>query len=438
VIQRGESLASLLYLAALYAAIRAAEGPRAGLWTALSIAASALAMGTKEVAVTIPLLVALYDRTFLYGSFREMLRRRGALYAGLAATMVIPFVLVARVPGGEATGFVQGVASLSPGRYALTQCAIVVHYLRLALVPWPLVIDYRWPPAVSFGEVAPQAILLALLLAATLAALRRWSPIGFLGAAFFAILAPTSSFLPIADLAFEHRMYLPLAAVVLLAVLAVDRLLGRRAPDWARAAAVGAVAIALGLATVRRNEDYRSALSIWTDTAEKRPANARAQFNLGVALEQAGRADEALARYAEAVRLAPDYPDARVNLGLALVRQKRVEEGIVHYRRAVELQPDHAVAWFDLGMALAEVGRNPEALSAFDKAIALRPAYADAHNQRGTVFFATGRIEEARAEFEAAVAARPDFAEAQYNLGLALYRLGRKEEAERRFRRPCA
>lgn len=443
IVQRGESLASLFYLLTLYAVIRSAESRHSWPWNAAAIVACALGMGTKEIAATAPIVVALYDRIFLAGSVREMLRKRGLLYAALAATMVLPFLLVARVPGGESTGFIEGVARITPGSYALTQCAVLVHYLRLVLWPAPLVLDYGWRPAGSLGEVAGQAAILVGLLIGTLWALRRRHPVGFVGAFFFLVLAPTSSIIPIADPAFEHRMYLPLAAAVVLLVLGGDRLLegfeprgsgGSGASHLVRGLALAAVALGLGSLTARRNLDYRTPLSIWSDIVAKRPLNQRAQFNLGYALELLGRADESLEHYREAVRLAPDYPDARVNLGLALVRKGQIEEGIEHYRRALELKKDWPVVHYDLGIALKLLGKHEEALASLLESLRLQPQSADAHNETGSVLFSLRRETEAAAHFREALRIRPGFAEAQYNLGLSLYRLGQMEEAQVRYR----
>src|SRR5207253_1658209 len=106
----------------------------------------------------------------------------------------------------------------TPWSYLRTQAAVVVHYLRLAIVPSPLVFDYGWPQARSLAEVVPQAACLLALAVLTVVALWRRHPLGFLGAWFFIILAPTSSVLPITtEVASEHRMYLPSAAVIVLA-----------------------------------------------------------------------------------------------------------------------------------------------------------------------------------------------------------------------------
>ena len=256
-------------------------------------------------------------------------------------------------------------------------------------------------------------------------ALHRQRPLGFLGAWFFLILSPTSSIMPIADVAFEHRMYLPLAAVVALVVIGGHEFLRavlRRlvAPDHLRrplevGLLVAAVA-ALGYTTVRRNEDYRSDYSIWSDTVAKRPMNPRAHYNLGIAVDQQGKIEEAIAHFSEALRLSPDHVDAHINLGAALFSQGRITEATTHFAEAVRLKPNYAVAHNNLGAALVRQGQMKEAALHFSEAVRLKPSYPEAHDNLGTALYAQGQIKEAIAHFSEAVRLKPDFTAALKNL----------------------
>src|SRR5262249_10459492 len=223
IIQRAESLMGLFYLLTLYCAIRGFASSNRGWWFVVSIGACALGMATKEVMVTAPIMVALYDRMFVSSSFLDMLRRRYGLYAGLAASWLIIPVLLATSRVSESTGPTTG---LTPSLYLATELGVVVHYLRLAVWPSPLVLDYTWRLPQTVGQVLPSAAGILALVAGSALAFRRFPLVAFWGAWFFVILAPTSSILPIADLAFEHRMYLPLAAVVVLVVVGAHEAIG--------------------------------------------------------------------------------------------------------------------------------------------------------------------------------------------------------------------
>ena len=341
--QRAESLMGLWYLLTLYGAIRGWEGPHPARWHAAAIASCALGMGTKEVMASAPIIVLLHERAFVGGSVRECLRRRRWFYAGLATTWLLLAVLIAASPRMGSTGL--GNPRLpGPFRYGLTQCGVILHYLRLALWPRPLVFDYGWPAAVPSPALLPSVLLIGALIALTAWGLWRRHPLGFLGAWIVLILAPTSSLLPIKDAAFEHRMYLPLMAVITLLVVAAELLIRRLASlTRQRVVAMGLAAcavIGLGTATIVRQHAYRSALALWRDTVAKRPMNARAHNNLGVALSRAGRFDDAATHWFTSLALDPTQADAHYNLGRLYAQQGRFAAAVPQFRQAVRLRPN--------------------------------------------------------------------------------------------------
>lgn len=338
VVQRAESLMGFLYLFTLYSFIRGceSEGRRRSAWHGVSILTCFLGMGTKEVMVSAPLIVLLYDRVFLSGSFRAAWQRNGKVYAGLAVTWVLLGYLVLSAGGNrgsEAIGFGIGVKWWD---YVLTQFPAICHYLRLCFWPHPLVFDYGpyWVNRAS--SVWPQILVVALLAGATLWALARRPELGLLGFWFFAVLAPTSLVPGSAQMMVEHRMYLALAPVVILAALAVHRWLGRAAPALCAAAAA-----ALFVVTWQRNETYRSSERIWSDTVAQRPNNQRARLNLGnVLMTEPGRLYDAIVQYEEAVRLKPDSAEAHFLLANALhLAPGRMDDAIREMDEAIRLKP---------------------------------------------------------------------------------------------------
>ena len=425
--QRCESLMGLFYLLTLYGFIRGVEGSgSAGAspskWFCLSVAACFLGMASKEVMVTAPLMVLLYDRTFVSGSFREAWNRHWRLYLGLASSWLLLGWLMAGLHNRGA-GYGLGISWWG---YVLAECRAVVQYLRLAIWPNRLVFDYGFHvPMKNVVAVAPFALILVILAIGVLFTLKRHPPIGFVGAWFFVILAPTSSVVPIVGSPIaEHRMYLPLAAVVTMAVLAGYAWIGRRSLRM-----FFVVAFVLVLVTIQRNQDYQSELSIWQDTVQKDPRNARAHYSLGSALFQAGGAEEAIGHYQQALQIQPDYVAAHNSLGVALMQQGRLQEAISHYEQALCLRPDYAEAHNDLGIALMRQGRLQEAVGQYEQALRLRPDYAEAHNDLGNALFRLGKVQEAISQYELALQIRPDYAEAHNNLGNALFRLGKVQDA---------
>jgi tetratricopeptide (TPR) repeat protein len=390
VVQRVESLMGLFYLVTLYCAIRAVEpGWLQRWWIGGSIAACTLGMGCKESMVTAPVMVVLWDLLIgqgdVGGRAEVWHKRRLFLYAGLAATWAVLAGLVATDPRSNSVGF--GLGGWTWWSYLQTQAGVVVHYLRLSIVPTPLVFDYEWPRATSFGDVAPQALLLVALLAGTIVAVIRRHPIGFAGAWFFLILAPTSSILPIpTEVAAEHRMYLPVAAIVALAIVGLHGL-GRRplfrrgrggspseGPVGPIAAVVGGVVVAamFGTMTSIRNRVYWTDEGLMRDTVEKRPLNIRARVAYGADLLAAQRFAEAEGELAVAARLeGSDKAHAQANMyfGSALCAQGKTAEGIAHLSQALSLDSTLAEAHALLGEAYASQGALRLAATHFTLAV---------------------------------------------------------------------
>ena len=222
IIQRAESIMGLFYLLTFYCAVRGFTSARRRWWYAAAVAACALGMGSKEVMVSAPLMVLVYDRLFVADSFRSLFRRRWGFYVALAATWGILALLV--ISAGNRSNTAGFGLRMSCWDYAQTQFGYIIRYLRLCFWPRPLVFDYGNDIVGDPSGIIPYAVAVGVLVAGTAVGLYFRSWLGFLGAWFFAILAPSSSVIPIAtEVAAEHRMYLPLAAVVALVVVGDTR-----------------------------------------------------------------------------------------------------------------------------------------------------------------------------------------------------------------------
>ncbi len=428
--QRTELVMSLCYLATVYASARALDGRAALVWQITAVAACAVGMASKESMVTAPLMVVLFDRCIAFDSFAAAFRARWRLYAGLAATWVVLAALMAASPRTLAAGFAG--AHVTPWAYFLDQTRIVSRYLRLALWPDALVINYGWATDASLAEVWPYALGLSALAIAAVVALARWPRRAFPAAWFFILLAPTSSIVPIAaEVGAERRMYLALAGVVVLGVLAVRQLVKARG---AQAVLLGAVVVALMGVTWHRDAEYGSALTLAQTTLARWPTPTAHQM-VGTELAKLGRHDEAIAE----LRLAaPGYPPARYNLGAELLQTGRLDAGIAELRAAIEAEPAHLArrdAEVMIGQALAAEEKWPEVARQADRILEAVPGDVDALGLRALASFEQQKFDEAVSEYRAYLSARPNDAGALGNAAIALMMTGRGADAVATFRR---
>jgi tetratricopeptide (TPR) repeat protein len=394
VIQRGEAMMGLFCLLMLLCFIVSIGSPRQTRWQLCSLLCCFLGLMTKPVMLMAPVLILMYDRTFITRSFATALRLRWRYYSALLAIMaLLPLILNGNkkdwttTVGSEVTG-------ITPMQYAANQPAIILHYLRLAFWPEALCLDYGLRPEENNWVILGSSLLLGLLLVLTIWALKRRKAAGFAGAWFFLTLAPTSSFVPIADLAFEHRMYLALAGVLAIALPAGYFLLSKMLDHLAlfqrsRGLILGCSATLVGTLlagrTILRNEDYSSEIAIWRSATEVSPRSARAQYNLGTALSRKQRAEEAVDHLTKAVQIRPSYPDAYYNLGNVLYALGRWPEAILSYRRALTLTPDDWQMHNNLGVAMLKSGDQSSAKTEFERTLLLHPECSSAQRNLATL-----------------------------------------------------
>lgn len=417
VIQRCESMMGLFYLFSLYAWLRGATGG-CRCWYALSVASFGLSFACKEVAITLPAVLLLYDRVFLAASWRELVRTRWLAYLGVAAVLgAVLFPTIATATGGGHEGGVGfTISSSTPYQYLLTQSGVILHYVRLAFWPTGQAIDYLdWPIAKSLGEVAvPFAIVAALFLASAVLLYKR-PAVGFVGMWFFLILAPSSSIMPIIDPVFEHRMYLSLAAIVVAVVFGVHTLLAMaRWPEPVKrhvgGAAVGVAAVVLMVFTFARNESYRSHMVALEKNIAARPNNPRPMSSLASIYLANGQLKEADAIIRRAEELQSEFNLGPIQMRAAYnARVGNLREAQEGYLWLVNgpFNPTSGPSQFkNLAWILIARGRGPDAVTVLRKLLENRSNVAEDHLQLAAAELLSGH--EAEAKVAATEATRLD------------------------------
>lgn len=426
--QRTESMMGLFLLLTLYASIRARE--HAAAWTAVAIAACVAGMASKESMVVAPIIVVLYDVTFGQGRWRERMKGRTILYAGLAAAWL---PLAAFVASGVRTTAGLG-SGVSPATYAINQLDALWRYAVLTVWPWALVLDYGVPRQLSLADVTGQAAFVVMLFVVLGVTLARRSRLAFAFLCVLLALAPTSSILPIAsEVAAERRMYVPLAALAACVAVGVAWLAARaeRVGPWARTAVLAIASLwlaAFAARTAARNAEYNDPLTLWAKSVERHP-HGRARLSYAIELLEAGRQDDAILQLREAV---VDYPRARFALGRELAVRGDVDEGLPHLLAFVADNPtraDRIPARRMLGRIYATRNEPEAAIEQFQAIRDLSPADSDANASLGDLYASLNRPADAEAAYRALIGSRPSNPEGYLRLGSVLARGDRPEAA---------
>ena len=401
IVQRAESLVGLFYLLTIYAFIRSNGNAAWRGWSWLTWIACLAGMGSKEVMATAPLILLLYDRTFLSGTFRKSIKKNHRLYTALGATwLLLGYLVATNSARGNTVGFNGDVNGWS---YLCTQSYAVVHYLILSIYPIGLTLDYGVLIVRDLWILVPCGATVMLLIAATGFLLVRRPMAGFFGAWFFIILAPTSSIIPvITQTVAEHRMYLSSAAITTAVVFFLWQVGGKY-----RTSLLVFLILAVGFLTWQRNQDYRSPVSIWEDTVAKRPGNPRALNNLGMIYGELNRFHEAIKLFSEVLKVDPKSTETNYNLASALAHVGREEEAIPYYQASIAAKSDNAQALANYGAALQRLKRFDDAIAQYAAALRVDPSLAEAHHNLGLALQIRGQSEESLLHLREAVRLAP-------------------------------
>ena len=377
---RAAVLASFFYLLAFLAFIRYREsGPTDAsrrFWMPAAPFFYILALLSKEMAVSLVGVMAAYD-LLLGGAARGGGAVRRWLYYAPFLALTAGYVAVKR--------YLQGYVAVSEsthtvGRYLLSEAHALLIYLRVLVFPVNQNADYDLPPVASADARVAAAVVIVCALLILFYRMRKTDPaLAFFGFWFFIALAPESTLVPIEDIAVEYRLYLPSAGFIAAIVLLAWRYIKGLAP--ARAISVSAVVL-FALLSFNRNSVWATEYTFWSDAAAKSPYSAR----------------------------------VHANLGRALIDERRYQDAVVELNRSLEIDPffDQSYnVYNNIGTCYVKMGLMQEALDQFDRATKVYPGYSDGYFNLGSVYYALGRYGEARAALEKALAIQPDHEDAR-------------------------
>lgn len=433
--QRVASLATMFYLLSLVMYIKARlSSTSASTLTcyAVSFISAVLAMRTKEIAFTLPVMITVYEFMFLRGKIKTRLLY---LVPILLTMLIIPLTLInLDKPVGELIGDVSEAtkiySSASRLDYLFTEFRVIMTYIRLIFLPVNQNLDYDYP---LYHSLFNPEVLLSFIFILSLFGIGIYLFYRYRDSAthtrlitfgifwFFITLSVESSIIPIADVINEHRMYLPSAGVFLLLSAAVFTVMEKLKARWVKIEALVVlsllvIAVVLTGATYARNTVWKDEVTLWEDVVSKSPNKARGQNNLGVAYKSLGLIEKAIKQYQITIRLNPNSQKAYNNLGAAYHDQNLNDKAIKYFKIAIQLKPDFIEAHYNLGIAYISNGLAEKAIEHFKIAIKLRPNFPEAYNNLGITYKFQGLTDKAIEHYQIAIRLKPDFLKAHNNL----------------------
>lgn len=381
-----------------------------------------LALGSKEIAATLPLIILVYEWYFFHDLQFGWLKQNIKFFLGLLAISgLVVFIYLGENPFDRVlASYVHRDFTMS--ERVLTQFRVVAFYISLLFWPHPSRLNLLHHVTTSSSLIEPITTLFSILAIGALIGVaihiaRKHRLISFCILWFFLNLLIESSVIGL-EMIFEHRLYLPMFGFSLLVAYFLFNFPSMRRLWIILISTV--IILSMSTAAYVRNTVWKSKITLWKDCVKKSPQLVRPHYNLGNALKEQGLILYAIEQYKEALRIKPDHVKAHTNLGNALREQGLIDDAIEHYKEALSIKPDDAGAHNNLGNTLIEKGLIDGAIEHYEEALRLKPDYADARNNLGVALINRGNIDGAIEQFRKALQINPKHVIAKNSLKKAL------------------
>ncbi|HHT9107729.1 MAG TPA: tetratricopeptide repeat protein [Candidatus Wunengus sp. YC63] len=442
---REDLLAFMFFILAFICYLKANQR-RYILYHAMSLFCYFLSLFSKEMAITLPVLIVLYDVVFKGYSYMKSkyLYYLGYFFVAIFYIMNRFFFLhnplESQIPYPQGSFFVN----------FLTMIHILASYVKLLFLPFYLNADYVVPFSTSLARVSFWLTVLLFIAVATISYRLRFQyrHMYFFILWFFITLIPVMNIVPLGNIMAERYLYIPGAGFCMIIANIMSKIPVRKwdserfssssVPFFDRMILVFIFILFFifsgnAYLTFKRNNDWKDGLWLWSRTTLTSPNSFRAHINLGNAYEKKGLNIAAFEEYQKALSIDPNDADIYNNLGIYYNKMNLFDDAIRHFIRCLNINPKHPRAYNNLGVVFTKQRRLDDAIQAFREAISSNPLYPDAHNNLGIAYYRKGMMDEAEREFKFAISIEPYHAEAHNDLGI-LYNDGRLfDEAIKEF-----
>ncbi len=437
IVQRMASIVAMFYLLTLilYLKGRLNEGARSLsiLYFGCALIAAIFALFSKENAYTLPLAFILLEIFFLQKEKIKINFKDTRIKLAVVACVCFLVLLFSRISLSIFNPISPGLGNsftVTPLNYFFTQFIVIVKYIQLLILPIGLNIDHDIPIASSLIEIRTLLSLFFLLAIVGLAIylFNRQRIISFAIFWFFLTISIESSFIPLADLIFEHRTYLPSFGFFLILSVGLYKLLWQKN----RNLAIGILLVIIGsnsFLSFERNKVWKNNFTLWNDAVSKSPNKARPLGTRGDYYRDVNEWDKAITDYTKALRINPRYTTALHNRGFAYAKLGDSNKAIEDYNNAIKIRPTYSIALLSRGIALYQLSQLDNALKDYSSAIKSNPKFSQAYFARSLIYSRQNQLEKAIADCNSAIKYKPTFSGAYFNRGYIYSQLDQFNEA---------
>ena len=437
IVQRVTSLAALFYLLSLCLYIKSRisrierndSNQNHNLYYAASLIIASVGMFTKEMIITLPLAIVVYEFCFL------------RMQAGLNWRKILPFFIISLIvplillfTKSENVRAIMRIFKYAPDTprwsYLLTQCRVMVTYLRLLFIPLNQNLDYDYPIYNTLFQlpVFASILFLTLILVTAIRISSKYRLLSFGIFWFFLALLPESSIMPVQDVIFEHRLYLSMLGYSIFLVSAVYYLFKNRSIK------VTVLILLLtihwyAILTYNRNLDWKDEFTLCKDIVRKSPKKPRSYVHLGNAYAQKGMFNQSIDSLIKAIEIAPNYNDAYYNLGAVYYEKGDFDKAILYLSEAIKIDPVDFEAYYYRGMSFSNKKEYASAISDFIRVLRINPRYIESYRVLANAYNVINKNNEAIILYNKAIAVNPDIAELYIYAAVFYGDIGNHKEA---------
>jgi len=433
IVQRMTSMAAMFYILTMLFYVRgriAGQRKNSVILYFFSSSCFFLAIGSKEIALTLPIMILLYEWFFLQDLKREWIWKNRLWFGSVAVLFGAAVLIFLYSEFADKIFSDYSMRDFSMYERVLTQFRVVIFYIGLLFFPSlsRMNLDHDFLVSTSFTDPVTTllcAVIISGLFVWAILNAKKHRLICFAILWFFGNLVFESSFFPL-ELVFEHRIYLPSMFLCLAFVYLFSCVIKK---SGYATVILCLIVVLLCAVTYQRNFIWASEIAIMKDCVEKSPAKARSNSGYARALEKVGRKSEAIVYFQRALKIDPECYKTHNNLGELLTSQAMFEKGLKHINTSISINPDNPKAYLNAGQAYMALRMLNDAALHFKTALKLDPQYAMAYGNLALVFAESGDMEQAMVYMSKAIRLDPKDYTAHLNYAKMLLKQGKPRQA---------